>query len=89
MKHLELKQLVISEMHEIAEQNFLNLIDTLEDNTVLLESGLDSMCFAALVVRLEILLEIDPFADSNVSYYPSTLIEFVNFYFSKMQKNAN
>ena len=52
----------------------------LSDDLVLLESGLDSMGFAVLVVELEEILGFDPFSISEEAFYPSTLGEFVSFY---------
>jgi len=52
----------------------------LSDDLVLLESGLDSMGFAVLVVELEEILGYDPFSISEESFYPSTFGEFVSFY---------
>lgn len=50
------------------------------DEMVLLESGLDSLGFAILVVRLEDELGYDPFTESDEAYYPQTFEEFVEFY---------
>jgi acyl carrier protein len=52
----------------------------LSEESVLLETGLDSLGFAILVVRLEQLLEFDPFVLSDEAYYPRTFGEFVRFY---------
>ena len=52
----------------------------LSDDLVLLESGLDSMGFAVLVVELEEILGFDPFSISKEAFYPSTFGEFVSFY---------
>ena len=52
----------------------------LSDDLVLLESGLDSMGFAVLVVELEDILGFDPFSISEEAFYPSTFGEFVSFY---------
>ena len=52
----------------------------LSDDFVLLESGLDSMGFAVLVVELEEILGFDPFSISEEAFYPSTFGEFVSFY---------
>lgn len=52
----------------------------LSDDLVLLESGLDSMGFAVLVVELEEILGFDPFSISEEAFYPSTFDEFVSFY---------
>jgi acyl carrier protein len=52
----------------------------INDDLVLLESGLDSMGFAVLVVELEEVLGFDPFSISEEAFYPSTYGEFVSFY---------
>lgn len=50
------------------------------DNTVLLETGFDSMAFAVLVARLDDELGVDPFLVSSDASYPRTFGEFVAFY---------
>ena len=52
----------------------------LTSDTVLLETGLDSMGFAVLVVELEDALGFDPFSLSPEPFYPQTYGEFVAFY---------
>lgn len=52
----------------------------LRDDTVLLESGLDSLGFAIFVSELEAALGYDPFTLSDDAYYPQTFGEFVAFY---------
>lgn len=52
----------------------------LSDDLVLLDSGLDSLCFAIIVARLEDELGLDPFTASEDVYFPTTLGEFVKFY---------
>lgn len=52
----------------------------LSDDLVLLDSGLDSLCFAILVARLEDTLGIDPFTASDDAYFPVTLGDFVKSY---------
>ncbi len=52
----------------------------LTDDTVLLESGLDSLGFAILVARLEEETGLDPFSQMADAYYPSTFSEFVSVY---------
>lgn len=54
------------------------------DDTVLLESGLDSLGLAIFVSRLDEELGFDPFTASDEAYYPRTFGEFVAFY----QKHA-
>ena len=55
-------------------------IGVLGNETVLLESGLDSLGFAILVARLEEELGYDPFVMMDVPVYPHTLGEFVEIY---------
>lgn len=52
----------------------------LHDDTVLLDTGLDSLGFAVLVTRLEDELGYDPFSLSDDAFYPQTFGEFVRFY---------
>ena len=52
----------------------------LTDHLVLLESGLDSLCFAIIVATLEDELGFDPFTEAEDVYFPVTLGDFVRFY---------
>lgn len=52
----------------------------LEDDTVLLETGFDSMSFAVLVVRLDDEFGFDPFTAAEDAAYPQTFRDFVEFY---------
>ena len=52
----------------------------LVDDTVLLETGLDSLGFAIFVSQLEDELGFDPFTLSQDAFYPQTFAEFVDFY---------
>lgn len=56
------------------------LITPLEDDTVLLESGLDSLGFAILVARLEEELGFDPFSMMEEPVYPTTFKAFIDVY---------
>jgi acyl carrier protein len=47
---------------------------------VLLESGLDSLCFAVIVARLEDELGFDPFTASEDIEFPVTFRDFVEIY---------
>lgn len=62
------------------------LVSNLNDDVILLESGLDSLGFAILVATLEEKLGFDPFTMMNEPFYPSTFGEFVLFY-EKMNPN--
>lgn len=54
----------------------------LDDNLLLAESGLDSLCFAIIVARLEDVMGIDPFHASPVreGSFPVTFGDFVARY---------
>jgi acyl carrier protein len=52
----------------------------LREDSVLLETGLDSLGFAILVTRLEEELGYDPFTLAAEAYYPITFGEFIDFY---------
>ncbi len=52
----------------------------LAEDTVLLETGLDSLGFAIFVSRLDEELGFDPFTAAEEAYYPQTFGEFVAFY---------
>ena len=52
----------------------------IKNETVLLDSGLDSLGHAILITRLEEVLGYDPFTISTEAYYPRTFGELVDFY---------
>jgi len=57
----------------------------LSDSLPLMDSGLDSLCFAMIVARLEEELGLDPFAATNVRF-PVTVGEFIECYESASAK---
>lgn len=75
-----MKEKIIEIMGEVAEASGLSLVENINDNTVLLESGLDSLGFAILVARLEEELGYDPFIMMTEPIYPRTLGELVAIY---------
>lgn len=56
-----MKEKIRTLMHEIASENGVELNSQIDADTVLLESGLDSLGFAILIARLEEELGYDPF----------------------------
>lgn len=52
----------------------------LNDNLVLVNSGLDSLCFAILVAQLEDELGVDPFTTADDVHFPVTFGDFVRLY---------
>ncbi|HTW46050.1 MAG TPA: hypothetical protein VMD58_10935 [Acidobacteriaceae bacterium] len=57
-----------------------NRLAPLTDDLALLDSGLDSLCFAIIVARLEGLLGVDPFTLSDDVLFPVTFGDFVRLY---------
>ena len=74
-----IKLSITSQMQKIADEHEKKLAP-LTDDLNLLESGLDSLCFAFLVARLEDELGRDPFSASDDIQYPVTLGDFVRLY---------
>ena len=52
----------------------------LSDEVPLLDLGLDSLCFAIVVSRLEAVLSVDPFSENEDALFPVNLGEFIRFY---------
>jgi acyl carrier protein len=76
---MSIKETVITEIEQIAEQHQKTLAP-LTDDAILLNTGLDSLCFAVLVARLEDRLGVDPFSASDDIAFPVTLGDFVRVY---------
>jgi acyl carrier protein len=70
---------IASLVEEIAAEQQVR-VAPLTDDLVLLDSGLDSLCFAILVARLEDKLGIDPFTAAEDAYFPETFGDFVKAY---------
>jgi hypothetical protein len=71
--------MVVDQFRQVAREQDKPLV-ALSPDTVLLESGLDSLCFAIIVARLEDQLGVDPFTASEDVYFPVTLGDFIKFY---------
>lgn len=76
---MSLRSHIIVQFEQVAKEHKNNL-GPLTDDLVLLDSGLDSLCFAVIAARLEDELGIDPFSDSAETEYPVTFGEFVSLY---------
>jgi acyl carrier protein len=70
---------VQSVMEDVAAEQEKKLAP-LSDDTILAQSGLDSLCFAIIVARLEDALGVDPFTASDEVYFPVTFGDFVSLY---------
>jgi acyl carrier protein len=76
---MSLRSDIVAEFEKVATEQDKSLI-VLADELPLLESGLDSLCFAIIVARLEESTGIDPFAAEEDVEFPVTFGEFVRFY---------
>jgi hypothetical protein len=70
---------IAAEVEQVAREQNKRLAPLSED-LILLDSGLDSLCFAILVARLEQRLGFDPFSAAEDVYFPVTFGDFVRFY---------
>jgi acyl carrier protein len=52
----------------------------LSDELGLLETGLDSLCFAIIVARLEDEIGVDPFSSENEIDFPVTVGDVITLY---------
>jgi acyl carrier protein len=70
---------VIAQFTQVAREQKKPLAP-LTDDLALTDSGLDSLCFAIVVVRLEAALGVDPFNTDEEVRFPVTLGDFIGFY---------
>jgi acyl carrier protein len=75
---MSIRSEVLAQVNQIAKEQDKRLAP-LTDDLALLDSGLDSLCFAIIVARLEDQLGIDPFSNTEEGF-PVTLGEFIKFY---------
>lgn len=76
---MSIRSEIISEFESVAREQKQKLAQ-LSDDLVLMESGLDSLCFAVIVARLEVKLGYDPFTDAEDLQFPVTLSDFIRIY---------
>jgi hypothetical protein len=70
---------IVDQFTQVAQEHAQRLAP-LTDDLELLESGLDSLCFAIVVIRLQDVLGVDPFSSSEDVLFPVTFGEFVRCY---------
>ena len=76
---MPMRSSVIRQFEEVAKEHN-KVLAPLSDDLPLLESGLDSLCFAVIVARLEDELSFDPFSADEFSEFPVTLGDFIKLY---------
>ncbi len=78
----DLRKIITKTFNEVLEQTNPDhkMYDKLDDDLVLLDSGLDSLGFAILVALLDEELGYDPFQIMEEPIYPTTFDEFLKIY---------
>jgi acyl carrier protein len=79
VKLMSIRSDVITLFEQVAKEQDKKLAP-LSDDLGLLESGLDSLCFAIIVARLEDTLELDPFSANEEVEFPVTVGDFIKLY---------
>lgn len=76
---MSVRSQIIEQFQQVAaEQN--KTLPGLSDDLPLLDSGLDSLCFAIIVARLEDSLGLDPFGSAEEVEFPVTVGDFIKLY---------
>jgi len=76
---MSVKGSVIAQFEQVAREQQKKLAP-LSDDLVLLDSGLDSLCLAIVVARLEDSLGVDPFDSDEDAEFPVTVGDFIRLY---------
>jgi acyl carrier protein len=76
---MSIRSVVMAEIEIVAAEQKKTLAP-LSDDAPLLNLGLDSLCFAILVARLEENLSLDPFASADEVEFPVTVGDLVRLY---------
>jgi hypothetical protein len=74
-----IRSTVISVIATVATEQS-KVLAPLSDDLLLLESGLDSLCIAIIVARLDDQFGVDPFASGDEMSLPTTVGDFVRIY---------
>ncbi len=76
---MDIRSEVVTQFTQVAKEHDRRLAP-LTDGLPLLDSGLDSLCFAIVVARLENALGVDPFSEDEDARFPITFGDFIRFY---------
>jgi acyl carrier protein len=76
---VSLKATILDEIRVVASRQ-QKALAPLSDDLSLHDSGLDSLCFAILVARLEDLTGRDPLGSADEARFPRTIGEFIALY---------
>jgi hypothetical protein len=76
---MSVRSTILAQFAQVAKEQQKKLAP-LSDDLPLTESGLDSLCVAIIVARLEDLTGIDPFVAEDEMEFPVTLGDFIRLY---------
>ena len=76
---MSVRSVILDQFEQVAHEQEKPLAP-LSDELPLLDLGLDSLCFAIIVSRLETVLGVDPFSENEDAPFPVNLGEFIRFY---------
>jgi acyl carrier protein len=74
-----LRDQIIAQFQEVAQEQ-LKTLAPLSDELALYETGLDSLCLAIIVARLEDQIGVDPFGTDDEVDFPITVGDFIRLY---------
>jgi acyl carrier protein len=81
---MHVRSKILDEFKQVAQEQEKQL-GPLSDELPLMDSGLDSLCFAIIVARLEAELGVDPFSENDGAPFPVNLGEFIHCYENAVQ----
>jgi hypothetical protein len=76
---MSVRSTILAQFAQVAKEQQKKLAP-LSDDLPLTESGLDSLCVAIIVARLEDITGIDPFVAEDEMEFPVTLGDFIRLY---------
>ena len=76
---MSVRGLVLARLEEVAGEQDKILVP-LTDDLILLEFGLDSLCIAVVVARLDEELDCDPFRHATADFVPVTVGDIISLY---------
>ncbi len=76
---MTVRSIVLDHIAQVAVEQHKPLVP-LSDDLPLLDSGLDSLCLAVIVARLEDELGVDPFSTSDDAGFPVTVGDVIALY---------
>ncbi len=76
---MSVRSVVLEQIVQVADQQGRQLAP-LSDGLRLLDSGLDSLCIAIIVARLDDALGLDPLSGEEDNPFPVTIGDFIRLY---------